>query len=121
MLLSSVETSSSTLLSRQQENAANDDALTAKQTIAENQTAAENQTTPELQPDEIRFGRKRPMLPITFSFGIRRSKAVAVAMRYPLLGGQQPTSFYQAILDTFDLAATNRLPYFKGTEVNVAA
>ncbi|HKM14361.1 MAG TPA: hypothetical protein VJY63_00350 [Marinospirillum sp.] len=115
MLLPSVETSSSTPLSRQKENVTNDGVSTAKQ------TTTENQIKPELQPDEIRFGRKRPLLPITFSFGIRRSKAVAVAMRYPLLGGKQPTTFYQAILDTFDLAATNRLPYFKGTEVNVAA
>lgn len=74
-----------------------------------------------LKPDEIRFGRKRPILPITFSFGIRRSQAVAVAMRHPLLDGKQPTTANQAIIDTFDLAATNRLPYVKGTKINIAA
>lgn len=74
-----------------------------------------------LRPDEIRFGRKRPPLPVTFSFGIPRSQAVAVAMRQPLLDGKQPTNAYQAILDTFDLAATNRLPYVKGTEINIRA
>ena len=75
----------------------------------------------DLKPDEIRFGRKRPILPVTFSFGIRRSQAVAVAMRHPLLDGKQPTTANQAILDTFDLAATNRLPYVKGTGINIAA
>lgn len=75
----------------------------------------------DLKPDEIRFGRKRPTLPITFSFGIRRSQAVAVAMRHPLLDGKQPSTANQAILDTFDLAATNRLPYVKGTGINIAA
>lgn len=75
----------------------------------------------ELRPDEIRHGRKRPALPLTFGFGLRRSQAVAVAMRYPLLEGRQPSSAAQAILDTLDLAATNRLPYIKGSAINLAA
>ncbi|GLR64771.1 hypothetical protein [Marinospirillum insulare] len=73
------------------------------------------------KPDEIRYGRKRPSLPMTFSFGLRRPQAVAVAMRHPLLEGKQPTTAAQAILDTLDLAATNRLPYIKGTEVSLVA
>ncbi len=84
-------------------------------------SASSTPTATDLKPDEIRFGRKRPDLPITFSFGIRRSQAVAVAMRHPLLEGKQPTTANQAILDTFDLAATNRLPYAKGTGINIAA
>lgn len=75
----------------------------------------------ELKPDEIRYGRKRPPLPIIFSFGLRRPQAVAVAMRHPLLEGQQPSTAAQAILDTLDLAATNRLPYIKGTEISLVA
>lgn len=75
----------------------------------------------ELKPDEIRYGRKRPPLPISFSFGLRRPQAVAVAMRYQLLEGKQPVTAAQAILDTFDLAATNRLPYNKGTEISLVA
>jgi len=75
----------------------------------------------ELKPDEIRYGRKRPPLPITFRFGLRRPQAVAVAMRYQLLEGKQPDTPAQAILDTFDLAATNRLPYNKGNEISLVA
>jgi len=78
-------------------------------------------TTTELKPDEIRYGRKRPPLPITFRFGLRRPQAVAVAMRYQLLEGKQPDTPAQAILDTFDLAATNRLPYNKGAEISLVA
>lgn len=86
-----------------------------------NQTSVSLIPAADLKPDEIRFGRKRPDLPITFSFGIRRSQAVAVAMRYPLLEGKQPTTAAQAILDTLDLAATNRLPYVKGARIHIAA
>lgn len=75
----------------------------------------------DLKPDEVRYGRKRPALPISFSFGLRRPQAVAVAMRYPLLEGKQPSTAAQAVGDTFDLAATNRLPYNKGTGISLAA
>lgn len=78
-------------------------------------------TPPELKPDEVRYGRKRPPLPISFSFGLRRPQAVAVAMRHPLIGSQAPSTGAQAILDTFDLAATNRLPYVKGSGLSLAA
>lgn len=78
-------------------------------------------TPKDYKPDELRYGRKRPPLPVTFSFGVRRPQAVAVAMRHPLLEGKQPTTAAQAILDTLDLAATNRLPYTKGSGLSLVA
>lgn len=92
-------------------------------TLKLNDTAylkAEIKAKVNLKPDEVRFGRKRPALPITFSFGVRRPLTLAIAMRHPILEGKQPTTTAQAILDTFDLAATNRLPYIKGSEINLA-
>lgn len=92
-------------------------------TLELNDTAhlkAEIKAKVNLKPDEVRFGRKRPALPITFSFGVRRPLTLAIAMRHPILEGKQPTTTAQAILDTFDLAATNRLPYIKGSEINLA-
>lgn len=92
-------------------------------TVDLNSSLNKSSTPPavELKPDEVRYGRKRPSLPISFSFALRRPQAVAVAMRYPLLEGKQPATAAQAILDTFDLAATNRLPYNKGAEISLVA
>jgi|GEM_PF-1665094 hypothetical protein len=64
---------------------------------------------------------ERPELPYTFSFGVRRPFAIAVAMSKPLLGNEAPTSFSQAIQQTLDLAATNRLPYEKGNQISLVA
>ncbi|NLW04065.1 MAG: hypothetical protein GX029_02390 [Pseudomonadaceae bacterium] len=86
-----------------------------------NKNSSFSTPTTNLKPDEVRFGRKRPPLPVSFGFGLRRLQAVAVAMRHPLLEGKQPSTAAQAILDTFDLAATNRLPYIKGSGINLAA
>lgn len=72
-------------------------------------------------PEEARYGRKRPELPFTFGFGVRRPMALAVMMRHPILGQDAPATANQAIQDTFDLAATNRLPYGKGSQFYLAA
>lgn len=72
-------------------------------------------------PEEARHGRKRPVLPFTFAFGVRRPMAVAVMMRNPILGADAPENRNQAIQDTLDLAATNRLPYLKGAQLNLVA
>lgn len=71
--------------------------------------------------EEARHGRKRPPLPFTFGFGIRRPMAIAVAMRQPIFGNESPLSAAQAITETFDLAATNRLPYERGSQLSLVA
>jgi len=77
------------------------------------------------QPDKASPSPKdpneRPELPYTFSFGIRRPMSVAVAMSKPLVGNELPASFSQAIQQTLDLAATNRLPYEKGAQMSLVA
>ena len=64
---------------------------------------------------------KRAKLPYTFNFGIRRPQALQVVMNRPLLGNAYPANFGQAIQQTLDLAATNRLPYEKGRRINLLA
>ncbi|WP_114416260.1 hypothetical protein [Marinospirillum perlucidum] len=64
---------------------------------------------------------QRPELPFTFSFGMRRPLAVAVAMSHPLIGNSSPVSPAEAIQQTLDLAATNRLPYDKGEQITLVA
>ncbi|MBE0508831.1 MAG: hypothetical protein IBX50_19270 [Marinospirillum sp.] len=80
-------------------------------------------TTPEAftHSEEARHGRKRPPLPFTFGFGIRRPMAIAVAMRQPIFGNESPLSAAQAIGETLDLAATNRLPYVRGSQLSLVA
>lgn len=80
-------------------------------------------TTPEhfTNSEEARHGRRRPPLPFTFGFGIRRPMAIAVAMRQPIFGTESPLSAAQAISETFDLAATNRLPYVRGSQLSLVA
>lgn len=80
-------------------------------------------TAPEAftHSEEARHGRKRPPLPFTFGFGIRRPMAIAVAMRQPIFGNESPLSAAQAITETFDLAATNRLPYERGSQLSLVA
>jgi hypothetical protein len=80
-------------------------------------TSAEHFTHSE----EARHGRKRPPLPFTFGFGIRRPMAIAVAMRQPIFGTESPASAAQAIGQTLDLAATNRLPYVRGSQLSLVA
>lgn len=93
--------------------------------LSDNQTAEATQTDQSrntaTHPEEARHGRKRPALPFTFGFGIRRPIAVAVMMRHPILGQEAPGTAAQAIQDTLDLAATNRLPYTKGSQLYLAA
>ena len=70
-------------------------------------------------PDEHRYGRKRPPLPITFGFGIRRYTTLPLAMRFSLVAGQAPPSPQEAIQATLNLAATNEVAYAKGSQVNL--
>lgn len=85
--------------------------------IQEPQLPAQQQKTATAtkDPDE------RPNLPYTFNFGIRRPLSVAVAMSKPLLGNEAPANFSQAIQQTLDLAATNRLPYQQGSQISLVA
>lgn len=69
--------------------------------------------------DEISNGRKRPALPLTFSFGVRRPLNLAIALRHPVLDANTNLTPAQAVLNTLDLAATNRLPYLKGSSLNL--
>jgi len=80
--------------------------------------SARSKTTQQVEPKDP---QERPQLPYTFNFGIRRPYALAVAMSQPLLGNKTPESPSQAVQQTLDLAATNRLPYEKGSQVNLAA
>lgn len=80
-----------------------------------------HKATAELKPDEIRYGRRRPNLPLSFNFGMRRPLAVEVIMRRPVLGSMPPATSALAIQDSFDLAATNRLPYLKGSGLHLIA
>lgn len=70
-------------------------------------------------PDEIRYGRKRPPLPHTFGFGLRRPTTLPLAMRFSVIDGEQPKSAQAAIAATFDLAATNSHPYTKGQRLSL--
>ncbi len=72
------------------------------------------------QPEATSESR-RAKLPYTFNFGIRRPLTLQVAMNRPMLGNTNPATANQAIQQTFDLAATNRLPYEKGSQLNLLA
>ncbi|MDR9467477.1 hypothetical protein [Marinospirillum sp.] len=76
---------------------------------------------PQKNTQDSKDASERPALPYTFSFGVRRPFAIAVAMSKPLLGNEAPSSFSQAIQQTLDLAATNRLPYEKGGQISLVA
>lgn len=107
-----------TPLAPQQEN----EALFWSQLAFSDTEAKENQEeeSPVLdyRTNEKQF---RPPLPISFYFGIPRPRSVAVMMRHPIVGNEPPASRAQAILETLQLAATDRLPYFKGAGFYVAA
>lgn len=66
-------------------------------------------------------GDERAQLPYTFKFGMPRPQALAVVMSKPQLGNQPLTNAQEAIQQTLDLAATNRLPYEKGSQVSLVA
>lgn len=95
--------------------------LTTKTPATENTESPAAVVETPVYPEEARHGRKRPPLPFTFAFGIRRPMTVAVMMRHPILGADAPENRIQAIQDTLDLAATNRLPYQKGAQLSLVA
>ncbi|SFB81096.1 hypothetical protein SAMN05660443_0272 [Marinospirillum celere] len=78
-----------------------------------------DQTAKDSRADQQ--GQQRAKLPYTFNFGIRRPMAIAVAMSKPQLGNQNPASANEAIQQTLDLAATNRLPYERGSQISLVA
>ncbi|MFK7161300.1 hypothetical protein V6U78_09655 [Marinospirillum sp. MEB164] len=82
------------------------------------EAAEEEEAVLNYRTNEKQF---RPPLPISFAFGIPRPRAVAVMMRHPIVGNEAPASRAQAILETLQLAATDRLPYLKGAGFYVAA
>lgn len=72
-----------------------------------------------LRPDELRYGRKRPDLPLTFGFGIKRFTTVPLAMRFSLIEGAKPETPQEAVAAQLNLAATNTQPYDKGKQLNI--
>lgn len=83
------------------------------------QQVVEEKEDPLYYPDEIRYGRKRPPLPHTFGFGLRRPTTVPLAMRFSIIEGERPQTEQAAIAATFDLAATNSHPYTKGQRLSL--
>lgn len=94
-----------------------DEGFTSTTATFNSQPAKEEQLT--FTPDEQRYGRKRPDLPLTFGFGIKRYTTLPLAMRFSLVAGQAPTSPQEAIKATLNLAATNSVAYAKGSQVNL--